>query len=177
MKRTGTRRHPLKALRISSWLSTALAIVALGPLSAGAFEVAEISMKELSDLSIVDFESSFCEVVVGDTVTVALMGTEGDAATATIVAASLKPQNGATPNRGKGNGRGGARTGEIESVILADGRSIDVMLTAADDGWHTVHVRLELDTGDKLGVNLHSTPCEEEEGEALLVAGQDGLEW
>ena len=105
----------MKASRITYWLSTALAVVALGPPSAGAFEVAEISMKELSDLSIVDFESSFCEVVVGDTVTVTLMGTEGDAATATIVAASPKPQNGATPNRGKGNGRGGARTGEIES--------------------------------------------------------------
>jgi hypothetical protein len=151
--------------RSSFWLATVAAVFALAAPSAGAFEVSEISMKELSDLSIIDFESSFCEVVVGDTVSVSLMGTEGEAAIATIVAASVKSRNGATPNRGKGkdNVKGGARTGAISSVISADGRAVDVTLTAADDGWHTVHVRLELDTGDKLGVNLHSTPCEEED--------------
>ena len=56
-------------------LAAALALPAL------AFEVADISLKELEDGSIVEFESSFCEVVVGDTVSVTLTGTEGDAAT------------------------------------------------------------------------------------------------
>lgn len=130
---------------------------------AASFQVAELSMKELSDLSVVEFESSFCEVVVGDTVSVMLSGAVGDAATAEIVAASIKSRNGATPNRGKQ--KGGDRTGEIMSVIGADGRSIDITLDAADEGWHTVHVRLELSNGDRLGVNLHSTPCEPDDGD------------
>ena len=139
-------------------LATALALPAL------AFEVAEISMKQLSDGSIVEFESSFCEVMVGDTVSVMLTGAEGDAATVEVVAAYVKAHNGATPNRGKK--RGGARTASITPVIGVDGRSVDITLDAADEGWRTVHARLELSSGDKLGVNLHSTSCEEEDEEA-----------
>jgi hypothetical protein len=90
-----------------------------------------------------------------------LTGVEGDAATAEVVAAYLKARNVATPNRGKK--RGGARTASITPVIGADGRSVDITLDDADDGWHTAHARLELSNGDKLGVNLHSTPCEPEE--------------
>ena len=44
-------------------------------------------------------------------------------------------------------------------VIGPDGRTIDITLEAADDGWHTAHTRTELSTGDTLGVNLHSKPC------------------
>jgi len=40
---------------------------------------------------------------------------------------------------------------------------VDRALADADDGWRTVQVRLELSRGDELGVNLHSTPREEEE--------------
>jgi hypothetical protein len=140
-----------------------LVLAAAFALPALAFEVAEISLKELSDGSIVEFESSFCEVVVGDTVSVMLTGVEGDAATAEVVAAYLKARNAATPNRGKK--KGGARTASITPIIGADGRSVDITLDDADEGWHTVHARLELSNGDKLGVNLHSTPCEPEEEE------------
>ena len=137
------------------FLATALALPAL------AFEVAEISLKELEDGSIVEYESSFCEVAVGDTVSVMLMGVEGDAETVVVVAAYLKMHNAATPNRGKK--KGGARTASIMPVIGVDGRSVDITLGGADEGWHTVHARLELSSGDKLGVNLHSTPCDEDE--------------
>jgi len=133
-------------------------------LPAAAFDVAEVSMKELSDGSVIEFESSFCEVVVGDTVPIMLTGADGDAATAEIVAVSVKTHNGATPNRGKK--KGGDRTASVFGVIGPDGRTIDLTLDAADEGWHTVHARIELSTGDKLGVNLHSMPCEEgDEGE------------
>ncbi len=146
-----------------------LTVAAAFAIPAAAFEVAEISMQELSDGSIIEFESSFCEVVVGDTVSVMLTGDGGDSDIATVVAASVKTHNGATPNRGKK--KGGDRTGSITPVIGVDGRSVDLTLDAADDGWHTVHARLELSNGDKLGVNLHSTPCdpdeEDEEGEIL----------
>jgi plastocyanin len=138
-------------------LAAALALPAL------AFEVAEISLKELEDGSIVEFESSFCEVAVGDTVSVMLTGDEGDAATVEVVAAYLKSHNAATPNRGKK--KGGSRTASITPVIAVEGRSVSITLDAADEGWHTVHARLELSSGDKLGVNLHSTPCEEDEEE------------
>ena len=132
-------------------------------LPAVAFDVAEVSMKELSDGSIIEFESSFCEVVVGDTVPVMLTGDDGDAATAEIVAVSVKTHNGATPNRGRK--KGGERTADVSGVIGPDGRTIDVTLDAADEDWHTVHARIELSTGDKLGVNLHSMPCEEDDEE------------
>jgi hypothetical protein len=138
-------------------LAAALALPAL------AFEVAEISLKELEDGSIVEFESSFCEVAVGDTVSVMLTGDEGDAATVEVVAAYLKSHNAATPNRGKK--KGGPRTASITPVIGVEGRSVNITLDAADESWHTVHARLELSSGDKLGVNLHSTPCEEDEEE------------
>ncbi len=161
--------HPPKLLQVL------VSVLALAAAPATAFQMVETSMQELSDLSVIEFESSFCEVRVGDTVTVNLsvaLGDElSDAATATIVAASVKSRNGATPNRGKK--KGGDRTATIDPLILAGSRAIDVTLTDADDsgkGWHTVHVRLELSTGDKLGVNLHSTPCEPEDG------GDGGLE-
>ena len=127
---------------------------------AAAFDVAELSLKELSDGSVIEFESSFCGVVVGDTVPVILTGEEGDAATAEVVAVSVKRHNGATPNRGKN--RGGDRTASVSGVIGTDGRTVDLTLDAADPGWHTVHARIELSTGDKLGVNLHSMSCEED---------------
>jgi hypothetical protein len=141
-----------------------LAVLAIGialALPAAAFDVAEVSMKELSDGSIIEFESSFCGVMVGDTVSVMLTGVEGDAATAEIVAVSDKARNGATPNRGKK--KGGDRTASVTGVIGPDGRTIDITLDAADEGWRTVHTRIELSTGDRLGVNLHSMPCEEED--------------
>ena len=138
-----------------------LVVAAALALPAGAFEVAEISLKELGDGSIVEFESSFCEVVVGDTISVMLGGDEGDAAIVEVVAAYVKAHNGATPNRGKK--KGGPRTASITPIIGADGRSVDITLDAADEGWRTVHTRLELSSGDKLGVNLHSNPCEDAE--------------
>lgn len=132
-------------------------------LPAAAFDVAEVSMKELTDGSVIEFESSFCGVVVGDTVPIMLTGEDGDAATVEIVAVSVKTRNGATPNRGKK--KGGDRTASVFGVIGSDGRTIDLTLDTADEGWHTVHARIELSTGDKLGVNLHSMPCEEDDKE------------
>ena len=142
---------------------TVLAAAFALALPAAAFDVAEVSMKELSDGSIIEFESSFCGVVVGDTVPVMLTGADGDAATAEIVAVSVKTHNGATPNRGKK--KGSARTASVSGVIGPDGWTIDITLDAADEGWHTTHARIELSTGDKLGVNLHSMPCGEDDGE------------
>ena len=140
---------------------------------AAAFEVTELSMKELSDGSIIEFESSFCGVTVGDTIPVMLTGEEGDAATAEVVAASVKTRNGATPNRGKM--KGGDRMASVSDVIGSDGRSVDLTLDTADEGWRTVHARVELSTGDTLGVNLHSRPCnggggagEDDGGEVLF---------
>jgi hypothetical protein len=141
-----------------------LLVLAMGlalALPASAFEVSDVSTEELSDGSIIEYESSFCEVAVGDTVSVTLVGAEGDAATAEIVAASLKAHNAVTPNQGRK--KGGARTGFLTVTIGPDGRSADLTLEAVDDGWHTVHVRIGLSTGDELGVNLHSTSCEAEE--------------
>ena len=132
-------------------------------LPAAASDVAEVSMKELSDGSIIEFESSFCGVSVGDTLPVMLTGEDGDATTAEIVAVSVKTQNGATPNRGKK--KGSARTASVSGVIGPDGRTVDITLDAADEGWHTAHARIELSTGDKLGVNLHSMPCGDDGGE------------
>jgi hypothetical protein len=149
----------MRKIRILGFLVLAAALA----LPALAFEVAELSMKELEDGSIIEYESSFCEVVVGDTVSVMLTGIEGDAASVEVVAAYVKARNGATPNRGKK--KGGPRTGSITPVIGVDGRSVDITLDAADEGWHTVHARLELSSGDKLGVNLHSTPCDDDDEE------------
>jgi hypothetical protein len=137
--------------------TAALAAAFALALPAAAFEVTDVSMKELSDGSIIEFESSFCGVSVGDTVQVMLTGEEGDATTAEFVAVSVKTHNGATPNRGKK--KGSARTASVFGVIGPDGRTIDITLEAADDGWHTAHTRTELSTGDTLGVNLHSKPC------------------
>ena len=140
-----------------------IAVLAVGfalALPAAAFDVADLSMKELSDGSIIEFESSFCGVVVGDTVPVMLTGEDGDAATVEIVAVASKARNFATPNRGKRNG--GDRSAAVSELIGPDGRTVDVTLDSADDGWRTVHTRIELSTGDKLGVNLHSMPCEGE---------------
>lgn len=146
---------------------TVLAAAGLLALPAQAFDVAEISLKEFDDGSIVEYESSFCEVTVGDTVVVTLVGDGGggDADVAMIEAVELKKGNNkATPSRGAGpdGAKGGERTADITPMISADGRSAEISLVDATDGWHTVHVRLELDTGGRLGVNLHSTPCEPE---------------
>jgi hypothetical protein len=146
---------------------TVLAAVGLLALPALAFDVAEISLKEFDDGSIAEYESSFCEVMVGDRVVVTLVGDGGggDADIAMIEAVELKKGNNqATPSRGQGpeGAKGGPRTAEITPMISADARSVEITLNAATDGWRTVHVRLELDTGGRLGVNLHSTPCEPE---------------
>jgi hypothetical protein len=125
---------------------------------AAAFEEAAISLQELSDGSIIEFESSFCEVAIGDTVSVMLMGDGGDAAEATVVAATAKTRNGATPNRGKV--RGAARAAYVTAVIGMDGRVVEIALDEATEAWKAVHVQVEISTGDKLGVNLHSTACE-----------------
>ena len=138
-------------------LAVLVAAAALA-LPAAAFEEAGISLKELSDGSIIEFESSFCDVAVGDTVTVMLMGTAGDAASAEIVAVSVKTNNSATPN--KGNKKGGDRIAYVVPVIGMDGRVVDITLDVAEDGWRTVHLHVELSNGDRLGVNLHATPCE-----------------
>ena len=127
-------------------------------LPATAFEEAAISLQELSDGSIIEFESSFCAVAIGDTVSVMLLGDGGDAAEATVVAATVKAPNGATPNQGKA--KGGARTAYVTALIGMDGRVVEIALDEAADGWKSVHVAVEISTGDKLGVNLHSTACE-----------------
>jgi len=130
-------------------------------LPATAFEEAALSLQELSDGSIIEFESSFCEVAIGDTVSVMLLGDGGDAAEATVVAATVKARNGATPNQGKA--KGGARTAYVTALIGMDGRVVEIALDEAAEGWKSVHVAVEISTGDKLGVNLHSTPCESNE--------------
>ena len=130
-------------------------------LPALAFEEAAVSFRELSDGSIIEFESSFCEVAVGDTVSVMLMGNGGDAAAAEVVAASVKAHNGATLNKDKG--KGSARSAYVKAVIGMDGQVVEIALDEADAGWKTVHVQVEISTGDELGVNLHSTACESSE--------------
>jgi len=130
---------------------------------AQAFDVAEITTRELSDGSLLQYESSFCEVAVGDTVLVVLDGEDGDAAAAELVAASLKPQNGVTPKRGAT--QGGGPTASVSSVIGPDSETAELTVAAADAGWRTLHVRLELSSGDKLGVNLHATPCDPREAD------------
>jgi hypothetical protein len=140
-------------LRMAALLMLGTALAA----PAHAFDVAEVTTKELSDGSLIEYESSFCEVAVGDTVSVMLVGEGGDAANAELVAASLKPHNGATPMRSKSHG--GARGAAISPVISADGEVAEIKLDAADEGWRTVHVRLELSNGDSLGVNLHASAC------------------
>jgi hypothetical protein len=130
-------------------------------LPAAAFEEAAISLQELSDGSIIEFESSFCEIAIGDSVSVMLMGDGGDAAEATVVATTVKPHNGATPNKGKT--RGGTRTAYVTAVIGMDGRVVEIALDEAAEGWKAVHVQIEISTSDKLGVNLHSTACEFDE--------------
>ena len=140
-------------------LSVAMLPLLMGlALPAAAFEEAAISLKQLSDGSIIEFESSFCEVAVGDVMSVMLMGDGGDAAEARVVAATAKTHNGSTPNRVKT--KGSARTAYIAAVIGMDGRIVEIALDEADPGWKTVHVQVEISTGEKLGVNLHSTPCE-----------------
>jgi hypothetical protein len=151
----------MRKLRTFCSVTTLVFAIALVASPVYGFEVASLSMEELSDGSIVEYESSFCEVLVGDTVTVTLMETD-----ATVVSAEVKTRNGATPNRGKN--RGGPRTATVVAVLMDSGTSVDLTLDSADDGWHTVHVKLELSTGDKLGVNLHSTMCDEEELDALM---------
>ena len=128
------------------------------PLPASAFEEAAISLQELSDGSIIEFESSFCEVANGDTVSVMLLGDGGDAAEATVVAATAKARNAATPNKGKG--KGGTRSAYVTALIGMDGRVVEITLDEIAEGWKAVHVQVEISTGDKLGVNLHSTACE-----------------
>lgn len=130
-------------------------------LPATAFEEAAISLQELSDGSIIEFESSFCGVAIGDTVSVMLLGDGGDAAEATVVAATVKAHNDATPNRGKA--KGGARTAYVTALIGMDGRVVEIALDEAAEGWKAVHVAVEISTGDKLGVNLHSTACDADE--------------
>ncbi len=44
-----------------------------------------------------------------------------------------------------------------------DGRVVEIALDEATEGWKAVHVQVEISTGDKLGVNLHSTACESDE--------------
>jgi hypothetical protein len=140
------RRRKPKSKETYVFKSLSLAVLPfyLGlALPATAFEEAGISLQELSDGSIIEFESSFCEVAIGDTVSVMLMGNAGDAAEATVVAATVKPRNRATPNPGKA--RGGARTAYITAVIGMDGRVV------------------EISNGDKLGINLHATACESDD--------------
>lgn len=137
-------------------------------LPATAFEEAAVSFRELSDGSIIEFESSFCEVAVGDTVSVMLMGNGGDAAAAEVVAASVKAHSGATLNQDKG--KGSARTAYVKAVIGMDGRVVEIALDEANAGWKTVHVQVEISTGDELGVNLHSTPCESQRSQTLVRA-------
>jgi len=151
-----------KGIQLFKSQSLAVLPLLLGvALPATAFEEAAISLQELSDGSIIEFESSFCEVAIGNSVSVMLMGDGGDAAEATIVAATVKARNGATPNKGKASG--GARTAYATAVIGMDGRVVEIALDEAAEGWKAVHVQVEISTGDKLGVNLHSTACESNE--------------
>ncbi len=126
-------------------------------LPATAFKETAISLKELSDGSIIEFESSFCEIAIGDTVSIMLMGNDGDAAEAEVVAASVKARNSATANKDKT--KKSTRAAYVKAIIGMDGRVVEIALDEADAGWKTVHVRVEISTGDELGVNLHSTPC------------------
>jgi hypothetical protein len=59
-------------LSLNAVASAVLAAAFALALPAAAFDVAEVSMKELSDGSVIEFESSFCEVVVGDTLPIML---------------------------------------------------------------------------------------------------------
>jgi hypothetical protein len=140
----------------SLWLAALLICVGIAP-PAFAFEEAAISLKELSDGSIVEYESSFCEVSVGETVSVLLMGDRGDAAEATIVATTVQSRNSAKPNAGKS--KVGARNAYVAAVIGMGGKFAEITLDEAEAGWKNVHLQIEISTGDKLGLNLRSTTC------------------
>ncbi len=125
---------------------------------AAAFEESAISLKKLPDGSIIEYESSFCEVAIGESVSVLLIGNSGDAAEAKIVAAYVKPHAGATPRKGKA--KDSPHGAYVTAVIGMEGRVVDIALDEAEPGWTSIHLQVEISSGDKLGVNLHSTPCE-----------------
>ena len=67
-----------------------------------------------------------------------------------------KEKNAVTPNREpKG------KTATIIYGVDPAAPSVNIELSSVSlDDWHTVHVRLKLDNGELLGVNLHSMPCD-----------------
>jgi hypothetical protein len=169
----------------SSTVIAAVSAVTLivGAESVLAAQVAEYSQAVTEDGSLIVYESSWCEVQVGMPVTVTLRDVldppadspEGnpESVTAKVMAVYLKNydkqgdkkfKNAVTSN-GKVKNKQATVTPMSEVVPPAPIVMITLQtVTDADgavvDDWYTVHLRLVLSDGSRLGVNLHSMPCE-----------------
>lgn len=163
---------------IAQWclavISTVTLMAAAGPVLSA--DVAELSTEVLEDGSVVQYQSSFCEVSVSDMVSVTLtdvtdpMAPGSLAATVQISAVEYKNMSKENKNAVTPNGEDPGKTaGFMPMTVDPPTRSVDITLASASAGWHTVHLRLVLitETGEaagRLGVNLNSTPCDDTDG-------------
>jgi len=145
--------------RFTTALASLALVFALGTGGAAAFQEASDSPSTHtldSDLSTIDWNSAFCEVVAGNMVVVNLSNPSGgDAAGLMITGIHTRNSNG-TPSKGKNGGR---PTPVVAVGGALPGLSVTLTLITFD-GAKTSHVSIDLDNGDSLGVNLHSNPCD-----------------
>jgi len=125
-----------------------------------------------ADVPLYMYASSWCDVMAGQSVVVELQDlTVGSIPLPLIEVVALKNyektngkqfKNAVTPKR-KTPGKTATLNDDGDKMYEVAPATTKVSIKLASvntDDWHTVHVRLKLDNGELLGVNLHSMPCE-----------------
>ena len=147
-------------------MSAVTLTMALGP--ALAADVAEFTtVTNDAGEPLYEYASSWCNVSVGESVDVTLVDLTGGTVLLPQITevhlknydkpAGKKEKNAVTPNR---EPKGKMATIMYAVVPPASSVNITLMSVSSNPDWHTVHVRLKLDNGELLGVNLHSMPCD-----------------